>query len=83
MLSSFLTISFSELMENDIAKAVACAKQIVNEQGITAWYVVSVFRVFFSPIPVLLRCNWHTALWKFKVYSKMTWLTYTMKSLSQ
>ncbi|XDB50285.1 hypothetical protein AB1E18_003853 [Capra hircus] len=26
-----------ELMENDIAKAVACAKQIVSEQGITAW----------------------------------------------
>lgn len=49
MLSSFLTISFSELMENDIAKAVACAKQIVNEQGITAWYVVSVFWVFFLP----------------------------------
>ncbi|XP_017903449.1 PREDICTED: lysozyme C-1-like [Capra hircus] len=26
-----------ELMENDIAKAVACAKQIVSEQGIPAW----------------------------------------------
>ena len=43
MLFSFLTICFSELMENNIAKAVACAKQIVSEQGITAWYVA-----FFS-----------------------------------
>ncbi|XP_055251202.1 lysozyme C-1-like [Moschus berezovskii] len=30
-------VSCSELMENDIAKAVECAKQIVREQGITAW----------------------------------------------
>uniref|UniRef100_A0A8B9YRY0 lysozyme n=1 Tax=Bos mutus grunniens TaxID=30521 RepID=A0A8B9YRY0_BOSMU len=30
-------VSCSELMENDIAKAVACAKHIVSEQGITAW----------------------------------------------
>ena len=43
MLFSFLTICFSELMENDIAKAVACAKHIVSEQGITAWYVVFFF----------------------------------------
>ena len=42
MLISFFTISFSELMENDIEKAVACAKHIVSEQGITAWYVVLV-----------------------------------------
>ena len=50
MLFSFFIISFSELMENDLAKAVACAKQIVSEQGITAWYVVLVcVCVFFSP----------------------------------
>lgn len=53
------TISFSALMENDIEKAVACAKHIVSEQGITAWYVVLVcvcVCVFFL-LPVLLRCN--------------------------
>ena len=37
MLFSFLPICFSELMENNIDKAVTCAKQIVREQGITAW----------------------------------------------
>ncbi|XP_040089872.1 lysozyme C-2-like [Oryx dammah] len=30
-------VSCSELMENGIAKAVACAKKIVSEQGITVW----------------------------------------------
>ncbi|DAA29816.1 TPA: lysozyme-like [Bos taurus] len=30
-------VSHSKLMGNDIAKAVACAKKIVSEQGITAW----------------------------------------------
>nr|XP_020767406.1 lysozyme C-3-like [Odocoileus virginianus texanus] len=30
-------VSCSALMENDIAKAVACAKKTVSEQGITAW----------------------------------------------
>ena len=30
-------------------------------------------------LPVLLRCNWHTALCEFKVYSITMWLTYIMK----
>uniref|UniRef100_A0A4W2H730 lysozyme n=1 Tax=Bos indicus x Bos taurus TaxID=30522 RepID=A0A4W2H730_BOBOX len=54
-------VSCSELMENDIAKAVACAKQIVSEQGITAWYVVLVCVCVWVCVcfllPVLLRCN--------------------------
>ena len=48
MLISFFTISFSELMENDIEKAVACAKHIVSEQGITAWYVLGFFLPYSS-----------------------------------
>ena len=35
------------------------------------------------PPPVLLRYNWHTALYKFKVYSLMIWLTYIMEWLPQ
>ena len=34
-------------MENDIATAVACAKKIASEQGITVWYVA--FVRLFSP----------------------------------
>ncbi|KAB0364907.1 hypothetical protein FD754_009063 [Muntiacus muntjak] len=34
---SFLITLFSSLMENYIAKAVACAKKIASEEGITAW----------------------------------------------
>ncbi|XP_060980158.1 lysozyme C-3-like [Dama dama] len=33
-------VSYSALMENDIAKAVACAKKTVSEQGITVCCVV-------------------------------------------
>ena len=36
------------------------------------------FNIFLFP-PVLLRYNWHTALYKFKVYSTMIWLTNIMK----
>ena len=34
-------------------------------------------------LPVLLSCNWHTTLYKFKVHSIIIWLTYIKKRLPQ
>ena len=34
-------------------------------------------------LPVLLRYNWHRALYKSKVYRIMIWFTYIMKYLLQ
>ena len=39
------------------------------------------FFLLFS-FSVLLRYNWHTALYKFKVHSIITWPTYTEKLLT-
>ena len=38
----------------------------------------------FSPflIPFFLRYNWHTALYKFKMYSIMIWFAYIVKRLA-
>ena len=35
------------------------------------------FNLFF--LPVLLRYDWHTALYRFKVYNLIIWLIYIMK----
>ena len=42
--------------------------------------VLALYSEFF--LPILLRCNWYTALYKFKVYSIIIWVTYIMKWLS-
>ena len=38
-----------------------------------------IFCRYYFFLPVLLRYNWHTALYKLKVYSVMIWLTYVVK----
>lgn len=44
-------------------------------------YVYMYIYIFF--LPDLLRCKWHTALYEFKMYSIMMWLTYIMGWLLQ
>ena len=46
-------------------------------------HLICVTEFCFFLLPVLLRYTWHTALYKFKVYSIMIWFIYDMKWLPQ
>lgn len=46
------------------------------------WDVIGYYETCFF-LPVLLRYNWHSALYKFKVYSTVVWLKFIMKWLPQ
>ena len=37
----------------------------------------TVWQFFFPFLPALLRCNWHVALYKFKVASRIIWCLHT------
>ena len=73
--SFFLSISFSVSHKEKQIFYIFCAYY--------QWYTLLYSVLSFVFLPGLLRYNWHTALYKSKVYCIMIWLTYIMKWLPQ
>ena len=57
-----------------------CLGCILLYQPVWGWSQASQYLKHFLS-PVLLRNNWHTSLYKFKVYSMMVWFTCIVKWL--